>query len=368
MEKGKIVALQMCMMMYPAIIATAILAVPGITARFAKQDLWLSPIWASLIGILTLFIVIRLYKLFPQQSFFQICEQTIGKFTGKLLGLIYFYFLILNTGSMTRTYGEFIAGAFFAKTPKSVIMVSILILSAFAVLGGIEVVGRLAQIFFPIFSFSIFIIFILLIPAYQPGNIMPILENGLLPSLKGAMVPQAWFGETFIIIFLLPFLTDAKKGLKWGMITVFIVLLTMVTTNIAVLFILGHNTAENVYPMLVATRFVNLGEFIENLDPVIIAVWVLGEFVKITVFYYVTALATAQWLNLSGYKPLVWPLGILIMEMSFWSLPNLMSKNNFDMFIFPFFSFVSQTLVPAFLLVIASMKKKVKGNAVKGNR
>ncbi len=49
-EKGKISAAQMAMMMYPTIIATAILLVPAITARHANQDMWLSPLWASLIG------------------------------------------------------------------------------------------------------------------------------------------------------------------------------------------------------------------------------------------------------------------------------------------------------------------------------
>jgi spore germination protein KB len=43
-EKGKITALQMGIMMYPTIIATAILIVPGITAEKAHLDLWVSPI------------------------------------------------------------------------------------------------------------------------------------------------------------------------------------------------------------------------------------------------------------------------------------------------------------------------------------
>ena len=54
------------------------------------------------------------------------------------------------------------------------------------------------------------------------------------------------------------------------------------------------------------------------------AIWVVGAFVKISVFYYVAALGTAQWLNLSDYRPVVWPLGIIIVEFSFWSLPNTM--------------------------------------------
>ena len=42
MEKGKISSLQMAVMLYPAIIATSIISVPSIVAKYAKNDLWIS--------------------------------------------------------------------------------------------------------------------------------------------------------------------------------------------------------------------------------------------------------------------------------------------------------------------------------------
>ena len=71
MEKGKISSLQMAVMMYPTIVATAILTVPSITAKYAKNDLWLSPIWASFIGYITVYIVCQLHKLYPNQTIIQ---------------------------------------------------------------------------------------------------------------------------------------------------------------------------------------------------------------------------------------------------------------------------------------------------------
>ena len=59
------------------------------------------------------------------------------------------------------------------------------------------------------------------------------------------------------------------------------------------------------------------------------AIWVVGAFVKISVFYYVVALGTAQWLNFSDYRPVVWPLGIIIVEFSFWSLPSTVELSSF---------------------------------------
>ncbi|WP_309487243.1 GerAB/ArcD/ProY family transporter [Bacillus sp. ISL-4] len=154
MEKGRISSLQMAFMMYPTIMATAILGVPSITAKYAKNDLWLSPILASLIGYATVYIAYKLHKLYPKQTVIQFSEQIIGRIPGKILGFLFLFFYIPITGQILRSYGEFIVDSFLVKTPISVIMASMVLLCAFIVRGGIEVLGRAAQIVGSCFYFS----------------------------------------------------------------------------------------------------------------------------------------------------------------------------------------------------------------------
>lgn len=47
-EKGGISHLELALIMYATVVATAILYIPYVTAQHAKCDLWLSPIWGSL--------------------------------------------------------------------------------------------------------------------------------------------------------------------------------------------------------------------------------------------------------------------------------------------------------------------------------
>ncbi|MEW9673734.1 GerAB/ArcD/ProY family transporter [Ammoniphilus sp. 3BR4] len=54
---------------------------------------------------------------------------------------------------------------------------------------------------------------IILFPDIEPTFMFPIMENGIMPSLKGAISPAAWFTHFALISFLLPFLTDREKGL-----------------------------------------------------------------------------------------------------------------------------------------------------------
>ena len=91
------------------------------------------------------------------------------------------------------------------------------------------------------------------------------------------------------------------------------------------------------------------------------AIWIVGAFVKISVFYYVSALSTAQWLNLSDYRSVVLPLGILMVELSFWSLPNTMDLAHFLEKVLTYYQLALQTIIPLFLLGIAVVRKRKKG-------
>ncbi len=86
--------------------------------------------------------------------------------------------------------------------------------------------------------------------------------------------------------FLLPFLTDMKKGMKSGMMSVFAVMITLIVVNLMVLFILRSTTSTKNYPVMNVSRYISLADFFEHLESAIMAVWIVGAFVKISVFYY----------------------------------------------------------------------------------
>lgn len=364
MEKGKISALQLALLLYPSVIATAILSMPSFIAQSAGRDMWLSPIIASMAGFLAVFLAISLHKIYKGKTIIQISEAVVGKMAGKVLGFLFIFFYLDASGMIVRAYSEFIVTSFLFKTPQVVVISSMVLLCAFSVYGGLEVIARAGQLLFPIFVLPIVFSSFLLLPDFQPKNILPILENGWLPPIKGAIPPVGWFTEFFMIAFLLPFLSDMKKGMKYGMLAVLGVLISMVVVNIIVLFTLGDSTANKIYPLMNVGRYESIAGFFENMEAVIMAVWIAGAFVKISVFFYVTALGTAQWLNLSDYQPIVWPLGILIVQFSFWGAPSTMEISRFDFFIFTYYAVLIQLVLPILLLVIALIRKSKKKKSV----
>ncbi|CQR48303.1 Spore germination protein YndE [Paraliobacillus sp. PM-2] len=358
LEKGKISALQMTVLLYPTITATAILVLPATTGNFAKQDMWLSPIWASIFGYLSVFIAYLLHHYYPQKTLIQFSEKIVGVIPGKLISFGFLFFLLHTNGLNLRDYGEFVIGNFLPKTPMIVIILSMAFVCAITVYGGLEVMARASQFFFPVFVVLFLFIIILLVPVLNPENIFPILGEGLTPSLKGALIPSQWFNEFILISFFLPYLNRNGKGLKWGIIAVTLVMITLVISNLFSLLLFGDLTPFFTYPFMDAARYISIADFLQHVESIIMALWVTGMFIKISVFYYAVVIGVAQWLDLTNYRPIVFPIGFLLVVVSIWSTPSLQKLIDFSGTTWPFYAFLFQMLIPISLLFIAIIRKK----------
>jgi spore germination protein KB len=358
LEKGKISAFQMGVILYPTIYATAILFVPTITSRYAGRDAWASPIFGSLNGFFTAFIAYQLYKLHPKETVIQYSRHIIGRIPGKVLGFAYLFFFLYMTGFILREYAEFIITSFLPKTPMVVVIGGMVLVCGLAVHGGVEVLARAFQLFILAFILSIPLIMVPILKDLDPKNLFPIMEHGIMPSILGAAFPQAWFSEAFLISMLLPFLTKHEKGLKWSIISVFAIMLSLVSLNLLTIFLFGSSVSSYTFPVFNAVRYISIGPFFEHLEASIIAIWVVGAFMKISVFYYALVLGTAQWLHLSDYRPIVFPFGFLAALFSIWEFSNLQELLKFSEKIFPFYVPCMLTIIPMFLLLISIIRKR----------
>jgi spore germination protein KB len=356
-EKGKISALQLGMMMYLAVTPTAILTTLTITYDNAKQDFWISPIWA-LCGWITLYIAFQLHNMYPGLNIVQASERIVGRLAGKWIGfIILFSYLYLN-GKVIREYGEFVVGAYLNLTPLLVVLGSMVLVCALAVRGGVEIVGRFSQLILPAFLALLLSIVLPIIPDLRPSNMLPVMGEGMMPSIKGAGILQVWFSEYITVSFLLPFVSDREKAAKSTLISLFAVILTMVISYLVTLWLLGEMTGNYIYPLLIVARYISLAEFFTHLESVYMTIWVLGAFVKICIFFYVSVLCAAQWMNLSDYRSIVFPLGFVLLLFSVWIAPNLQELRHAIGTSLTFSQLTAFVVIPLLLFCIAWMKKR----------
>jgi spore germination protein KB len=356
LDKGKISGLQMAMLLYPAIMATFFLTLPSSTAYYARNDMWMAGILSAFFGVLVIYIATKLHELFPGETIIQQSEHIIGVLPGKVIGILFFFYSIHVAGLITRMYAEFVTGQFFFKTPLLLIIALMVLLASIAVRGGIEVMARCAVIFTPIFIFPLLLL-LLLFPDLELHNIFPVLSRGILPVLQATALPQAWVSELFFISFFLPSLNSPAKGRKWGNITLAAVLLSIIYVNLITLFLLGPDAANKTYPILVTFRYISIYGIFENLESLLLAMWIFGNFIKICVFLYVAVVSFTQILRLSDYRPVVFPMGILAIVLSFWGIPDASVLGEYIRYVGPFEIPAVMLLIPLLLLLIALIRK-----------
>ncbi|WP_419876945.1 GerAB/ArcD/ProY family transporter [Brevibacillus centrosporus] len=357
LEKGKITATQSGMILYPIIMSTAMIAGPSLMMKHAMQDMWITPIWASCSGFLALFIAKQLNQRYVNMTIIEQSQQIAGTFWGKGIGFFYVLLFLQINGFIVREYAEFIA-LFLNGTPLSIVSSALVLVSAFAVRGGVEVIARSAQIFFPFFVVPFLIMILLILKDLEPQNILPILDNGLLPTIRAAVIPQGWFREVFLLSFLLPYMSDRTNAKKAGVVTILACLVTMIVSNLITLFAFGDVTMTLLFPIMDMARYVSVADFFENLESGVMAVWVVGVFVKVTLFYYVTVLGTAQWLNLSNFRPIVLPVGWLTILFCFWGIPDFSTVGEINSFAIPFLLMIFFVFIPGSLLLLSTLTEK----------
>lgn len=350
------------MVMYPTVLATGFISLPTITAQYAKNDLWLVCIFAALAGFVVIYAADRLHEWHPKQSIIQYSEQIIGKIPGKIVGIIFFLNLMYSIGTIVRQYAEFVTGSFLFKTPMLVVLSSMMMLCVFAVRGGVEMVARSAVILTPIFILPLLLL-LFLVPDLDIGHIFPVLSRGWIPVMKGTVSIQAVVAEMFLITFLLPCLTDPENGRKWSLISLVAIMASMIFVNLFALFLFGPDTGNKTFVIFSAFRDISVGDFFENLEALLLVMWVAGSFVKLSMFLYAAVLSFGQCFGLSDTRSFVFPLGILSVLFSVWGIPDFTHLGEYLRLIGPFQLPMYLLVIPLLLLLTEAVRRKVRSRA-----
>jgi len=322
-EKGKISAAQLGLLFYAVAAYDGILFIPRITGEEAGRDLWLSPIWAHLVGLLFVLAILRLSRMFPTETIVQYSGRVLGKWLGKAAGFTVIFYGAYLTSIILREYGDFISVVFMQKTPMLVAMGGMMLLVACAVRGGVEVLGRLAQLFLPITLFVFGLLIVLSIPDWDASRILPIMGKGIAPSVKGAVIPLSWFSGYLMLGLYFPFVSNQKQATKSILATWFGLMVTLSVSGLVSIFLFGKHAHNLNYPFFEVVRYIGVGEFLQHIDALMLAVWLLGTFVQLTTYLYTASLGAAQWLGLKQYRALVFPIGFFILAISMWGPSNV---------------------------------------------
>jgi spore germination protein KB len=301
------------------IFITGSAVVVGIGAD-AKQDAWIAIIIATIIGILIFQFYLYLMKRSNEQNFFTLLEKCFGKWLGKSVIVIYIFYFYYIASRVLRDFGELLVTTIYSNTPIEVVDILLMLIIAYILGKGIEILARTAEIFIPYLIFFIAFVGVGIVVSgeFHPSFLEPILGDGLKPVAK-AVFPSLIgfpFGELIVFTMLFQGITLKKKVNKASIWTIAVGGMTIVYATVIQIGVLGTGIRERAsFPLLTAAREISLLNFIERVDLVIVFTVMLGIVVKVSIFFY-GGLKGIEHLTKIPYRRFVLPHALLIAVIS----------------------------------------------------
>ncbi|WP_438347376.1 GerAB/ArcD/ProY family transporter [Paenibacillus sp. FA6] len=361
-ENGKISIRQFTLLVMIITIGDSILVLPSITVFKAQQDAWISSFIGVAVGLFAVYIFSMVGKIYPHLTLVQSIQEILGKWIGTIISFSFLFYLFLSAASHLREIGDFITSEMMPATPISAILILFI---AVVIMGGrlgLEVIGRTAELLFPVIILLFIILVIFLTPEAEIENLQPILENGIKPVLKGTISFIAFpFLELVVLLMIFPYVIkreQIKKGFLQGTLLGGVILIILIVISILVLG--ADETSRSLYPSYSLARRVSIDSFFERVEAMLALMWLLTIFIKITVYYLAFNIGLAQLLKLKDYRMLTLPTGFLLVVLSLIVSSNVTYFNNVIAEYWPFYDMTYGFLLPVILLGVYFIRKGFK--------
>ncbi len=340
----------------------------GMTALFivsdpvflAKQDAWISMILATLISLFITFVAVKLSLLYPEQTFIQYSQSILGKWLGKIILVPYFLMWVSVTGIILREYADFVYLALFSSTPLWIVILIMLGAILYVTYtGGLRSIGRCSEIIGPISVVGVVLILLLSFKDWDWLRLLPVYSNsGFLPIVKGSLTPASFLGESFMVVMLIAFMSKPQRAMISSLFGVAAASVAVLAMTLLVIMVFGPNvSAKFTYPVYSAATYISVMEFIQNVDVLAVLLWIIGIFIKLSLYFFITSYGTAQLFHIKKWKHTIWLIAPIVFVISL--LPrNTNESMNYAKFwvsvIFP----INLIGIPLLLWIIGTIRKK----------
>ncbi|MDD2510692.1 MAG: endospore germination permease [Syntrophomonas sp.] len=326
----------------------------------AKHDVWISAIIVTFLGMAGGYLMIVLALRYPSCTIIQYSQIVLGKWLGKLVGLVYIVFFILAAATVSRDFSEIFLNFLYPYIPISVIVLTIIIVCVYAITLGLQLIARLAELIAPFILLVIIFGIIASIPNMNFSALTPILKNGWTPVVRDAVTELPWIGLAVPWLFILPQLEIKTKAKKTLLLSIFIVgfcTFLVGVTNVLVLGPLMPLSAN--YQFYSLFRLISISRYIERFEPIFLIAWIGTAFLMISTFYYIALTSIKELFNLNSYRLLIIPVGALIIYLSVKLFPSYMDLRSF--FSLERFGLIALPIefgIPLLLLTISYIRGK----------
>jgi spore germination protein KB len=335
------------------------------TGGEAKKDMWLAVIIGMIFAVPVLMMYAKLLSMFPEKDIFDILKLAFGNFIGKAISLLFIWYALHLGALVLYNFSQFIGTVGLDQTPRVVPMSVIMLLCAWGVKEGVEVLGRWGEILIQFLIIILFLATILSIPVLRLNNLLPVFENGIKPVIKGAFSTFAFpFTETVIFIMVFPCLKGKKSSFKTFILGLLLgggIIVVLAARNIMILG--SYIISMSYYPSFFAVARINIGHFLQRLESAVSITFLISGFVKISMCLFGASKGISKLFNFVDYRFIVIPTALIILNLSFIVSSDIMESAKWNLQVYPYYAFIFQVILPSLTFICAKIRyKKIRSN------
>ncbi len=357
---GTISARQFTVLISSFGLGSAILFMPGILAFQAKQDGWIAGLLATGTGIALVVLYCTVGRRFFAASLVGYCEHVLGRLLGKAFAMLFLSFPFVLGSLVLRDMGDFMTIAVMPETPmESILLLSVIIVVMGARL-GLETLARLAELYFPI----IFLLFIVLIVSVLPQAklelLQPVLEQGMKPILAAVLEMTGFpFLEMVIFLMFYPYVNRPDRAKRAFLAGAFIAGMMLTVLTLVSIAVIGPTLVTiEWFPSYTLAQKITLAGFFERIEIIVAVIWFFSIYFKIVICFLATVMGVAHVFQVSDYRPLTMPMGMIFLIFGIVITPNFSYLISFTQKIwFPYAA--SFGLGLPVVLLVAGVRKQV---------
>lgn len=358
-EKGVINTKQFIWLLFIIITTFASMQIPGMLIMQAGRDAWLSILGAWFLDVMLALVYAYMGIRFPGENFVQYSITILGKYLGRMVGILFPLFFILVCTIVLRGLSQVVNTVFLPRTPLDVIMVSSYLVSALIGRKGIEVIARMTEVLGPMFFLSIVTLCFLVLPSFHIARLKPQFDEGVAPFLIGAPLMLTSFGVCIIMAMYIPLCNRPENGFlaKFSAVSLGALVVGLITALSVGVF--GFKEAQYLRsPGLELAKMISFGNYLERVEMVWLLVLVGSTIVASSSLLWAFGEGLAQIAGLKTYQPLVYSGALTSFVLSKVSFPSSLDQTIFFHYTFPIIAAFVETGLELFLFTAALILHK----------
>ena len=184
-DRDRIGGLGLAFLLAAGMIEVGVLKLPRVLAAKFGRDLWLLPPLLLVTSLISLAVFCWLGRRFPRETVFEYAPRLVGKIGGHILSLTLVLFWILCAARMVREFSDSILMSLVLLTPREVVLIAMLLATAYLARMGLEPLCRAAIIIVLLtIPIGVFLTVLTLVEA-DFSRLWPVLTQGVGKVLKG---------------------------------------------------------------------------------------------------------------------------------------------------------------------------------------